>query len=821
MVEEFVFVNKVHDGQPVNLEEPNPKIDVKFEVEEYTEQAIAKSSLFGAIKEEKPCVENVEQYNNANTKGEAASENDCNYSQTAMATLGETTDGEEGEIRDSPEYKERNLSPESPKLTHYEEMLIDETLNIEPNPSEIEELLNATKHEIEKFLVVRKPVESMQDLTQPLLLAIDLAPSPGSAKEDIQSSTPPRTKAQSAADTSVDETLGSGLFGRDSSQYRYPCNLCSYKTNVGLNIKRHMKNTHKCFYKFRCSKCIFESSYEELYKLHSCETSTVKEHKSMVQKNESRPDAQFLCTMCSFKTHIPDFITVHMKNNHQSFYSFKCNQCDFETSQYHKFTNHNCSSAQDHVIPSHSNSVPASSLCMRCGRHHLAPCNHPADSYCDEPNCLKIGHVKSLHHPHTMSDYKTIKRRDSSISLEMPPIKSKIKAPVYPCNECGYKTSKPSMIKYHAKRSHQSPYLFTCNICKFSTTDNNMFPSHRCKEEVIQCPKCDFTTVKSLLMKRHISTQHESQVYACGQCSYKATTLDSFKKHQLLFCNGNNMQEGSQSRKLQRESYSCDRCEYEGTNLHRLRKHKIIVHSSVPSHHSRSRGVLSPNERSLTPLRRRDIHSPYGTSSNRIRTPSNRSMTPNRGPTSPFPAPSVLYLEPAREEDLFTPNTSMTERRRSEPKPWSSTLLCMRCGRRHAAPCKHSEDSWCSEPDCGRTGHVVSLHHPKTINDCKLIKSKIPGLVVREPLEKYDSPKRNSRSKRIGSVQDQNKSGKTQKQNWCKPFNLGEGCSNTRTGDNNFCLSADGIAFRHGCNVRDTVTKRTCNSSQHTRFDHV
>lgn len=300
------------------------------------------------------------------------------------------------------------------------------------------------------------------------------------------------------------------------------------------------------------------------------------------------------------------------------------------------------------------------------------------------------------------------------------------------------------MIKFHAIQTHQSPYLFTCNVCMFSTTDNNMFPSHRCKEELIECQQCDFTTKKMLLMKRHISTQHESQVYACGQCAYKCTTLDSFKKHQLLFCKGNPEKINSSSRNDERDLFMCDRCDYEGRDIHGLRKHKTTVHVNVSSRQGRSRGDLSPHGRSMTPPRRREVFSPADRSHSRQRNSSNRSHTSSRGPTTPFPPPAVLYLEPAREEDLYpsrspvrgqdrvtTSNKAMNSRRRPEPK--QRVLLCLRCGRRHAAQCKHPEDSRCSQPGCGRTGHVVTLHHPKTANDYKLIRSKVPGIAVNEP----------------------------------------------------------------------------------------
>ena len=138
---------------------------------------------------------------------------------------------EEGEIRDSSE-----VDP----------IFSDENLVIEPNQSEIEELLNATKNEIEKFLVVRKPKEVLQDG----LIDNDL--NQVQCDESEQSSTSLKSSTKELEKKKVEQY-------EESIQYRYPCNLCDYKTNVGFNIKKHMKSIHKCFYTFKCTKCLFET----------------------------------------------------------------------------------------------------------------------------------------------------------------------------------------------------------------------------------------------------------------------------------------------------------------------------------------------------------------------------------------------------------------------------------------------------------------------------------------------------------------------------------------------------------------------------------
>merc|ERR1712129_524209 len=137
------------------------------------------------------------------------------------------------------------------------------------------------------------------------------------------------------------------------------------------------KSIHKCFYTFKCHKCRFESASEQSFKLHSCDA-----------PSDAGLEAKFQCTLCSFKTHMPDFIQVHMKNNHDSYFIFKCSRCEYETSRYHKFSNHECSPlSSSRPEPSSRGVTSASNLCMRCGRYHATPCNRPVDCVCDEPGC--------------------------------------------------------------------------------------------------------------------------------------------------------------------------------------------------------------------------------------------------------------------------------------------------------------------------------------------------------------------------------------------------------------------------------------------------
>jgi len=704
-----------------------PLVRIKVEPEEYKEldQSSTQESFLGQLKKEPK--------GSANEKSEISSSRFTDERLVAEEVLlTEKANFEEGELN-------------------------EDVLEIEPNEKEIEELLTATKTQIEKFLV-RRPTENLE--TDNVLIE-------GETSAEFDNSTIITTDVEDISTTDIEVEESSTSMKNnipsssatenkaESANYRYPCNFCNFKTNVGLNIKKHVKTIHNCYYTFTCKECKFESSSEEKFKLHLCGR----------RYTEVEPDTKFQCKLCSFKTHMPDFIQLHMKNIHDSYFIFKCGRCDFETSRYNKLSSHECTTSSSSGPVHDVDMESVTNLCMRCGRYHTTPCTRPLD--CDYPDCgTKSSHSKSLHYPATMALYKAIQQRDSAIRLELPPAskdrrtgvkRTKSKGPAfYPCKECSYKTNKASMIKFHTKKNHQSQYLFSCTVCQFSTTDNKMFPSHKCKEELVKCPQCDFTASKALLVRRHINTQHETQVYSCGQCKYKCTTMDSFQQHQLLLCKGD--AEEARGNTNERELFSCDRCDYEGSNIHSLRIHKTTVHVNIAPRRQISRDHnISPYERSRSPLRRADNFSPSSrspadrsrTTSRPIRTPirqrrsSSRSQASSRGPTTPFPPSTYQNMDPTMVEDRYPTQRSTRsnksrlagQNRKQHGGNPRNVLLCLRCGRRHGGDCMHPVDSRCTLPGCGMSGHVATLHHPRTLNDYRLVKAKIKisGFYVNEP----------------------------------------------------------------------------------------
>ena len=61
------------------------------------------------------------------------------------------------------------------------------------------------------------------------------------------------------------------------------------------------------------------------------------------------------------------------------------------------------------------------------------------------------------------------------------------------------------------------------------------------------------------------------------------------------------------------------------------------------------------------------------------------------------------------------------------------------------------------------------------------------------------------------------KTGKRKRNNWCQTYNTPSGCNNTQTVDG--CTGADGVSYKHGCNVRLQPGNRYC-GKRHKSANH-
>ena len=572
---------------------------------------------------------------------------------------------------------------------------LEESINIKTNEKELEDLLSATKSEIEKILVRKTNEKSSHNVD-------NCSQEIGEYIQELREET----------------VLNLDLVTTSSRK-----NVEGEVNDTSPGKSKILQNSIKCLF------CPFSTNNEKKLPSHQCEK-------------------VFSCSQCEYSATKPISVMQHAKSKHKTLHTFMCSKCKFLTSDFGKMVDHSCQTSN------------GGNLCMRCGRSHAAPCKHSENTVCDE--CGKIGHVTTLHHPLNMKAYKLIKEIDSTISLEIPTgVGSKGKgipknnsSKIWQCKECPYRTSKASMMKYHARQNHACQYMFTCNICMFATTDNKMFPIHRCKKEVNKCTDCDFTTSNYAVLQRHISSQHqyiEKQTYVCGSCQYTCRSSDSFRKHQLANCQLNYNADAL--------FFACDQCGHAAPNIQELRRHKTEMHvnqanqvrpeimsnknsglvrsvSPYISDNSRSGNWKSDQMRNISPgVRER--------SRSRQRFHSGLSRSSSTGPSSPFPQVNsrAENRNPhhSRYQNIDGHSQSIRQSSKNESGKQKANL-CLRCGRWHQAPCRFHEDTICPQSGCGRRGHVASLHFPKSFKDYSIIRNQVPDIIVIEP----------STSKRVG-----------------------------------------------------------------------
>ena len=117
---------------------------------------------------------------------------------------------------------------------------------------------------------------------------------------------------------------------------------------------------------------------------------------------------------------------------------------------------------------------------------------------------------------------------------------------------------------------------------------------HSDKLAKFKCNMCDFSSVWSLDLKRHIETKHQSSQSMCTICSYVGPNQRSFKHHMKkhegkVFNSGNCDYSSSTQAQLYANTrdcgksdqlVKCDKCEFECTSIHKLKRHGIDKHEN-------------------------------------------------------------------------------------------------------------------------------------------------------------------------------------------------------------------------------------------------
>lgn len=107
---------------------------------------------------------------------------------------------------------------------------------------------------------------------------------------------------------------------------------------------------------------------------------------------------------------------------------------------------------------------------------------------------------------------------------------------IYKCRLCNYKTDKSSLLDNHEKR-HANELQFNCHICQKHFQNSYALRYHltkkHSKQEVLECPFCDYRQREKALLMMHIRRHTGEKPYKCPEknCDYRGIRSQDLKKH--------------------------------------------------------------------------------------------------------------------------------------------------------------------------------------------------------------------------------------------------------------------------------------------------
>ena len=137
----------------------------------------------------------------------------------------------------------------------------------------------------------------------------------------------------------------------------------------------------------------------------------------------------------------------------------------------------------------------------------------------------------------------------------------------YKCTQCDYETLRSDNLKKHVSSIHSAGESNTEDTPEQSPNTkqkrrrrrdlNDLFPS-------LECPECHrmFKTKPSLVI--HYRNKHENLKYECVECKQEFTQYSSLQNHRRSI--------------HKKEKYKCTQCDYETSRSDNLKKHVSTIH---------------------------------------------------------------------------------------------------------------------------------------------------------------------------------------------------------------------------------------------------
>ena len=374
---------------------------------------------------------------------------------------------------------------------------------------------------------------------------------------------------------------------------KYECQICSQCFSDGIKLNLHNKEHHYQNTQNLICKCGFRAETKPDLDIHK-----LKSHKSKT------------CTKCDFTADTLSKIFKHFKNEHKALlHEEKISSNDNLSSQEPlEIKSQNletgievdCQSiVQSEEVNLHYNEhhyQKTQNLICRCGfqaetkpdldihklkSHKLktcTKCNFTADTYSKIFQHLKSEHKALLHEEKQVhvkypknEKYSKVSDCDKSLVPLNTDAVNKLKS--YDCDQCEYKAYKKPFLKRHVKTEHST------NV-----------------QTTFSCNKCEFTSSKKSHVRTHSSIKHndnewtKKKRYCCDKCEYKTDKTFHLKNHnyrehgKCIYCEFVSFEKSELNDHLHRNhqrhlSKDCDHCDYKATCKEKLRKHLKRNHS--------------------------------------------------------------------------------------------------------------------------------------------------------------------------------------------------------------------------------------------------
>ena len=347
-------------------------------------------------------------------------------------------------------------------------------------------------------------------------------------------------------------------------RYDYTCKF-NPTHNCGLPFQD--KKSLRCHYKY-CHNDQIPDNYQNL--------------------SSKKPNHEFLCHKCDFKTMIYKHLNYHMKTDHKlkpnmprARKLYQCHKCSQRTDKLQDMKDHikiihktdnfvykglpsiikskpcniildgninkdvgEYSISNDEEDSDDSDGDPLATLNAISGSKNDSNLEHILDTKKSSFKCtccnfayssltkLKI-HFKNVHEKNKQNcEYcdKSFVDLQTHVDRVHKGIKN------FECKECGKTFFKSASMQEHIDAIHKKLKLFQCNVCPYKAINNGKLNYHhkRVHGNVRShpCDKCDKVFKAPFDLKRHKSTVHDGvKPFSCNMCAYKASKSTNLNRH--------------------------------------------------------------------------------------------------------------------------------------------------------------------------------------------------------------------------------------------------------------------------------------------------